>query len=493
MKSLKLEIWQVSIFGFLPCFMLIIFILSMILAYYTRRKEVIQNNILLSNNKILKNGVIYEKKDYLSFVLSYLLIGLFIIPVIAIIDAHYITVIEKMLLKIEVIGSTVIGITTMAITLSVAIALFNKSYYIVFSIRDVLQKYKFLECLMMSILSCIIVCVMLISLLNQKLLSVFAILRFCVFEIFTIYNILFNTYLLFLIVYIMFSDKRIELKILEQLYRRFWIDRVDNNSLKRNNKWMKEDIEINVEYLVKKYINICKKRKISNIDYIEFITTMGINKKKWYKDAKFKFICTVGIMFMISSMIDVFLVQKFVFEFIAINTIATVIMVMITLIQKDGIYLIILRIVSATKGYYLHTNNNKEKIVSKDSIFKNNIYHKFVTKMNSLNAFFYIWLNDINDDNYKYIEYIYRKVIESINLGENKNIVIYMPTFIIGFFMFEKNIKSSYVKLLYKEMVDINTVYTFQRMIFSQVVYLTRNNNKSRENLKKYFLWLKYE
>ena len=60
----------------------------------------------------------------------------------------------------------------------------------------------------MDILSCLVVWATLISLLNQEINSTFDAIRLLIFEIFTVYNIIFSTYLLFLIVYIMFSEQK---------------------------------------------------------------------------------------------------------------------------------------------------------------------------------------------------------------------------------------------------------------------------------------------
>ena len=50
-----------------------------------------------------------------------------------------------------------------------------------------------------------------ITLINQTIESLFDLVRFMVFEIVTIYNIVANTYVLFIIVYIMFFEQRKEL------------------------------------------------------------------------------------------------------------------------------------------------------------------------------------------------------------------------------------------------------------------------------------------
>ncbi len=72
----------------------------------------------------------------------------------------------------------------------------------------------------------------------------------------------------------MFFEQRKELEILGQLYRSFWIDRLDTSTFKEKTNWSKEAVEINVDYLLQKYVDTCRKKKILKIDYIEFATTL---------------------------------------------------------------------------------------------------------------------------------------------------------------------------------------------------------------------------
>jgi len=494
MNNFWSKICEVSIWGCLPCFVLIIFALVIIISWNAEKNGIVDNEESIANNRIQKIGNMYERENEMSFVFLCLVIALILIPIAAIFNGIFMNNIQDMISKIDVIGSMILGLTTMVITLSVAITLFDKSYYIVFSIRDVLQNYKFSERLIMDILSCLVVWATLISLLNQEINSTFDAIRLLIFEIFTVYNIIFSTYLLFLIVYIMFSEQKKELKILEQLYRRFWIDKVDNASLKRDVVWRKEDIEINVEYLIKKYINVCKNKKILHINYIEFITTIGYNKNKWYKKARKKFLVFYIIIGIISITIDLKLLKIDLLRhlFIAINIISVMITGVLLVLKKRSIYLSVLRMALDTKGYYIYTNNSKEKFIPRNKFFKNNIYDQYIISMNSLNAFFYIWLNDFDDKNYKYIGYTYEKVIENIKVLGDKNIIVYMPIFVIGFFMYEKNLKSYKLRNIYNKMVHSNReIHLFERTIFSQIVYLTKNNEKSIKILNRYLFWLK--
>ena len=114
--------------------------------------------------------------------------------------------------------------------------------------------------------------------------------------------------------------------------------------------------------------------------------------------------------------------------------------------------------------------------------------------MNSLNAFFYIWLNYV-DKKKNIIEYEYEEMLLKLEAMDNKNMVTYFPAFTIGFFLYDKNMKIEKIKEYYKEMmVTENKKYLFERMMYSQIFYLTKNfdskmlSNKNKIN--EYLQWL---
>ena len=188
--------------------------------------------------------------------------------------------------KIEVVSNIVIGLTAITITMAVVVILFDKRYYIVFSIRDVLKKYKFSEFLINVILSCIVVSIATLTLLNKKIDSYFDVAKFMILEIETIFNILGVAYILCVIINIMFLEQKNELSLLGQLYRKFGLYKIDTLHFKSKKSWSKEAVEINVDYLLERYINVCNRKKIFNIKSVEFVTTMGYYKPKWYDIAR---------------------------------------------------------------------------------------------------------------------------------------------------------------------------------------------------------------
>lgn len=114
--------------------------------------------------------------------------------------------------------------------------------------------------------------------------------------------------------------------------------------------------------------------------------------------------------------------------------------------------------------------------------------------MNSLNAFFYIWTNYIDKDE-KDIKEVYKDVIDQIGSMEETNLATYFPVFTIGYFLFENNIEVSRIKEIYKKIVLVGgKQHSFERMMQSQILYLTKDFNKGvfgySETLDRYIKWM---
>ena len=71
---------------------------------------------------------------------------------------------------------------------------------------------------------------------------------------------------------------------------------------------------------------------------------------------------------------------------------------------------------------------------------------------------------------------MYQEVIDCLVSMENINSIIYMPIFIVGFFLYEKNINVLRAREIYNKIVENGNL--FEMMFMSQIVYLTRNDKK---------------
>ncbi len=495
MKVFWEQFCKVSIWGIMPVALLALIVFSSIILSKCMRKKVLSPiEEFDDSKKFHKTEKIYSKPDYFSVIYFFGCVTLAIIPFVFLFNVRYDSYIYEMIKKIEVVSSVVIGLTTIAITMAVVIILFDKSYYIVFSIREVLQKYKFSEILFIIIMCCILVSGMTMTLLNGKIDSHFDVVRFMILEIATVYNIVGVTYILIVISRIMFFERKNELCLLKQLYKSFWLHRIDTIHFKSKKNWSKEAVEINIDYLIERYINICKYKKIERIKDIEFVTTMGCYQEKWYGKARNKFVRMMICLLFISTIIDSIVLQENCLGFIFFNVIATISSIVIAHVNIQSFRLVIIRFYSDTWGYYMHTNDNKELLIPRVALRKGNIYSKYIMRMNSLNAFFYIWINYV-DKKKRTIKYEFEGVLQCLEKLNNKNMVTYFPIFTIGFFLFDKDIKIKKIKDIYNEMVVVeNKQYSFERMMYSQISYLTKNFNKGvfeyRSRLNEYLKWI---
>lgn len=494
MKVLGEQFIRISIWGILPVFLAFIVFLCTVLIKCMKKEVLSPIEEFCDKKKFHKTEKIYSKVDYLSEI--YLLTGATFatVPFVCFFNARYDAYIYEMIKKIEVVSSIVIGLTTIAITMAVVIILFDKRYYIVFSIREVLQKYKFSECLIVVIICCILVSVTSMTLLNGQIDSSFDVARFVILEIAAVYNIVGVTYILWVIINIMFLERKNELCLLGQLYRRFSLHRIDTMHFKSKKNWSKEAVEINIEYLIERYINICKRKKIVRIKDIEFVTTMDCYKEKWYGKARNKFVRMMISFLFISIIIDGIVLQENCLEVILFNVIVTTISIIFSYANVQSFRLVIMRFYSDTWGYYMHINDDKELLIPRAALRKKNIYDKYIMRVNSLNAFFYIWINYV-DKKKNIIKYEFEEVLLGLEELDNKNMVTYFPIFTIGFFLFNREIKIKKIKDIYNEMVVAeNKQYSFERMMHSQIFYLTKNFNKEvfeyRSRLNEYLKWI---
>jgi len=485
---------KVTIWGTLPIFFVFIVTLLTIITIVFRKHIESPLEEFRAKNKFYKKEELYSNVDYFSEIYILVCITLAILPILALFNARYGVYICEMLDKIDVISNIVIGFTSIAVTMAVVIVLFDKRYYIVFSIQEVLQRYKFTECLTVVICSCVVVSVSTMTLLNGKIDSYFDVARFMILEISTLYNIIGVMYIFYVIINVMFLDKKRELRLLGQLYRRFWLQRIDTVHFKAKDSWSNEAVTINLDYLIESYIDASKYKEIINIKEIEFVTTFGIYKNKWYAKARNKFLTRILLLFFVSVIINILILQEKCRELVFLNIIVTISAIVCSNLNFKSVNFVIMRLFSDTWGYYIYNQDNSEKFYPRVAARKGNAVDKYIMRMNSLNAFFYIWLNYAKYKK-KHIAEQFGKVVQRIQIIENQNMISYFPVFTIGYFLFNKGIKVDIIKELFKKIVTESERVSFEKMLFSQIFYLTKNSYQDileyNQKINEYMIWIK--
>ena len=195
MEKLFFDIYKYSPACFLPTICCGLFLVLIISCSCKNMNSILYE--LGPKKKFNKRETIFLRVDFSTelFILAY--VTIIIISAIIYENAKYSVHINDLLEKIEVIGTLVMGLTTIAVTLSVAVILFDKQYYILFSIREVLWKYKIPEHLIIVLTSSVFAYITEIALINQEIDSFINAGMLVLFELAVIYNILFSIRFLF--------------------------------------------------------------------------------------------------------------------------------------------------------------------------------------------------------------------------------------------------------------------------------------------------------
>lgn len=493
LKQILEALGKVTIWGTLPIVFAFLIIFVSILTKAIQKEQITPLGELCTKKKKYKVENLFSKTNYFCEIYLGVCITFAIIPFVVIFNAKFEEYIYRMLENIGELSNITMGLTSIAVTMAVVIVVFDKNYYIVFSIKEVLQNYKFVESLVCVIASCVMVCIISMTLLDEQLVSYFDIIRFVVLEIAILYNVLGVVHIFYVCIKIMFVERKNELSLLRKLYQRFWIHRFDMTYLKKKG-WKREAIEINIEYLLERYINICKKKKIRMIKDIEFGTTLGCYKEKWYYKVKSKLIYIMIVLFVASSLVCILVLREDGQVFICVNLIVTIATIVLSYLNVQSFQLVLLLLLSDTWGYYICDKNNKELLIPRVALRKSNVFVKYIMRMNSLNAFFYIWINDVGEKK-KDMKIQFQDILDWFEVLEQKSMITYFPMFTIGYFLYKKGIKVGRIKELYdKYVIKEGKKYLFERMMHSQILYLTINFNKGvfdyRKQLNEYLLWI---
>lgn len=478
-----ISIWDVLPIVFLIFLLILIFVVKLVV-----KKDFSPLGELIGNRKSYKTEAIFVGVDIFSKIYILIVTILALIPILAIINAKFEIYIYGMLDKITDINSIIIGLTTIVTAMSLVIVTFDKNYYLVFSIREVLQSYKYYEIQSLTIVSCLVSCVTTMTLLDRKITTYFDVVRFMLLEEAVIFNLIGVVSSFYIIIKIMFSEEKRDLKLLDQLHRIFWLHKVDTSQVKKSEYWQKVNVEINIEYLIDKYIHNCKKVKTQNIKQLEFVTCVGCYKEEWYKMVRKKFIRFTVLICVFSILVDAAIDREASLYLAISNIIVTFILIGISFTNWTSVQFVLFRLFSDTWGYYINTNK-KGIYIPRKSLQIANKYDKYVSSLNNIEAFFYIQhIAKIN----KVIQETGLKTMKRwLDSMENRNQVFYLPFFTIGYFFFKKKKSLELIKETYCELnLNKEQEYFFERMLYSELFYLLKSGKKGQRKISTYIKWL---
>jgi hypothetical protein len=124
-------------------------------------------------------------------------------------------------------------------------------------------------------------------------------------------------------------------------------------------------------------------------------------------------------------------------------------------------------------------------------------YDKYLNILNSLIAFFYIWIYDMKLQNNNKEELVnqFTNMIKYFRCSETKSIFWALPVFVIGYLCFDNEIYIKELNEYYIELIHTQEDnYVFQKILYSQIHYIYSKCKYDKLELNKkivkYFDWI---
>lgn len=396
----------------------------------------------------------YHNFQYFRRSAVYVTMVLFILPLFFYVNLQHEGLILSLTESTDTICTMAIGLTTIVLTAAVVIVLFHKSYYLVFSISDVLKSYHFSECIGVVLASCLFICIGdLISLYlepdeNLSML-ILIVMEWCI-----LCN-LFATAVSFWTIYqVMFSDEKVELRLLDRLYEAFSGGSLFYRMKQEKNAqtWKWDDVRTNVEYLCTEYMAAALRLPIYRVKRFHYLTGKEREAafKTWYQ--RRLTLCCIGVVvtWLVSMIVVTHFLGKEGWGLILLGIAATVLCLILLLSMKNKIRDTLHPVLGSYMGYVVDMQKRKRIRIYRYSVRYAGKYRKFVRRMNSLTAFFYLAIE--KGVSWDVLEQALGVVKDCCQDVPDKNDCFCLPFFASGYFAFTNGEKIPSVKEFYQSM-----------------------------------------
>lgn len=506
--DIGVEIIETIIVGGFPIIFLVLLIYGM---FFIKNENQDKQKVRKSYFDKKQNYPKRKKEDWFTRVCIEIYISAIIIIVFTKITEKNPGYINLIINNISTIIDIVLGLTAIVITLIIAIEVIDKEYYLVFSIHDIFVEKHYKRLLHMMIISCISVCLFGVCINGTKSISS---IEVGVMDISMLSALLSSCILVWQTLNIMFCNDWAELKFLKNLHIFFSNKWKWNLNLKNTNHWNKKAVDINMGYLLDEFKKICNKKKIKNVEHIEFDFTSDCAIKDFYKLAQKRSEFALLAIIICAETFNCFVLRtnnilfSICFAIRILDAVAVVAILIMVNSNNEFVQLTLIRLFIGEAGYCFTSKNRKTKYLFEESYTHRNILRRYIEITNSIIGFFYIWIELVNDaklnkKNKKLILSEFKNMISELETCENTDQFTFFPVFVIGFFLFCRNISCNRIKKIYNEFIvekEIN-VYLFQRMLYSQIRHLLRYIDESeyikddiddmQQVIYKYFIWMK--
>ena len=396
----------------------------------------------------------------------------------------------------DTICNMILSLTIIALTVAVVVILLNKNYYLTFSIQEVLQNYHFTGSIACIIASSLTACSATYFILSYEAGERLTMALVLVLECSMIYNLFATISCLRAIYKIMFSSQRAELRLLNHLDRIFWSsDSFDDSDMRKGDEWSFSAMKPNVEYLTGSYVTAARKIPIQDVETLHGMIPGEESQSVWDRKAektRKRFVILDVIVYAAGVVICILALQRDSFGLILLNTASFVVSLILLTVKKSPVRRSFNTVISQMMGYSMNTTRRKGILISRYKIGYRNRYEKFVSSMNNLTAFFVIALRQGVDQGAFYAALTDMLDWLSDISRKDRNTVLYLPAFTIGFFAYVKGMLFPDLQSLCWELGRDDE--EFSTMIRDQILYLTHASANEKDytvQIENYLNWLR--
>lgn len=435
---------------------------------------------------------IYWKSDYSVMHEIAIAVALSLFIVLAKINNIFIYYVGGMMENLETVTGIIIGLTGFAFSMAVAVLVFDKNYYIVFSVKDVLKENKCSYWMKWAIIYCFCACIMSMTLLDYEMITLFDHIRFIIFEIAVMYN-LFCSFMVYHVVWkIMFSDNS-ELKLLRKLYRVHELGNIDYSQMKKGMKWEKEAVEKHLDYLFEDYRKQCKNVKTKDIKSMKLFFAPEEKRDIWNKQVRNRYLmfvaCFVGMGLLINTYLCIIYNEKILNDLI-IHIAIGITNCSLILLPVPSIKEVAFSLIWEKWGFCIDTGKYRFVTCRSYQII-NKKYVRYLQSYGSLTGFIKVlsekmpWI----EENAKNIKEILKRNILKIS-DDMQDVVGMLSIFVIGYIQFKKGIKMKCVKDVYRKLDMTDEMKNvFKEMFYDYILYMDKEKAE-RKTEDKYLKWL---
>lgn len=270
---------------------------------------------------------------------------------------------------------------SLAIAMILGITSLNKSYYLCFSVKEVL-KYKRMRGVLTTLVVLFIThLIYAVVFMGVRTDTVLGLSLLALFQTAVYINIILTVYILLTCVPIMLNDGRFELSLLNKLYYFFWTPNWEFFDIRESKQWSRKGVKKNFDYLTERYIRLIENKEVKKIKYLKFVDIDEekdeAEKTKWCLYARDKYrriifkICggleavyvLVLLALLIFGRVGLLGMLSAIWKVSMLNVGIAAVTWLISLLPLRYFGKAALKIVADTAGYCAYLENKKEELI----------------------------------------------------------------------------------------------------------------------------------